>query len=102
MENYDYVGYVGSFFVSINLIPQIYHIYIIRDVTFISIVSYLLNIMASIVLITYGYLISKLPVMISNGMVFIFCIIMLSLKFIYKNNGLIEYKKPIEINNINV
>ena len=103
MENYDYVGYAGSFFVSINLVPQIYHIYIVKDATSISVISYILNIIASILLIIYGCLINKIPVIISNGMVFIFCIIMLSLKCIYKNKGLIytiEYKNPIEINDI--
>lgn len=103
MENYDYVGYTGSFFVSINLVPQIYHIYIVKDATSISVISYILNIIASILLIIYGCLINKIPVIISNGMVFIFCIIMLSLKCIYKNKCLIytiEYKTPIETNDI--
>jgi uncharacterized protein with PQ loop repeat len=105
MENYDYIGYAGSFFVSINLIPQIYHIYIIKDASSISIVSYVLNIIASILLVAYGYLINKIPVIISNGMVFLFSIIMLLLKYIYKNNDItykIEYKEPIEINDINI
>jgi uncharacterized protein with PQ loop repeat len=96
MENYDYIGYVGSFFVSINLIPQIYHIYIIKDATSISIISYILNINASILLVIYGYLIKKNPVMISNGMVLIFSIIMLVLKYIYKKND-ITYEKQMEV-----
>jgi uncharacterized protein with PQ loop repeat len=97
MENYDYIGYVGSFFVSINLIPQIYHIYIIKEATSISIISYILNINASILLVIYGYLIKKNPVMISNGMVLIFSIMMLVLKYIYKKND-ITYEKQIEVN----
>ena len=42
-NNYDYIGYFCSFFISINLIPQIYHIYKIKNVKSISIISYILN-----------------------------------------------------------
>lgn len=103
MSNYDYIGYAGSFFVSINLIPQIYHIYIIKDSSSISIISYLLNISASTLLLTYGSLINKTPVIISNGMVFIFSIIMLILKYVYTNNIYKkEYKEPPETNIVGI
>lgn len=83
MINYDYVGYCGSFLISINLIPQIYHIYKNKNVKSISIISYILNVFSAILMITYGLLIDKLPIIIANSMVFIFSIIMLFLKYLY-------------------
>ena len=66
--NNDYVGYCGSFLISINLIPQIYHIYKIKNVKSISIISYFLNIFSAILMIAYGVLINKFPIIISNSM----------------------------------
>ena len=83
-KNYDYVGYFGSFFISINLIPQIYHIYKIKNVKSISIISYVLNAISSVLMLTYGLLINKIPIIISNTMVFIFSIVMLFLKYLYR------------------
>jgi uncharacterized protein with PQ loop repeat len=71
----DYVGYLGSFFISINLIPQIYHIYKIKNVKSISIISYFLNIFSAILMIAYGILINKFPIIISNSMILIFSVI---------------------------
>ena len=85
-NNYDYIGYIGTFFISINLIPQIYHIYRIKDVKSISVISYIMNLISSIFMITYGIFINKFPIIISNGMIFICSIIMLFLKYIYREN----------------
>lgn len=85
-NNYDYIGYIGTFFISINLIPQIYHIYKIKDVKSISVISYVFNLFSSIFMIIYGYLINKTPILISNGTIFICSIIMLFLKYIYREN----------------
>jgi|UniRef100_A0A6C0KPQ8 uncharacterized protein with PQ loop repeat len=86
MENYEYIGYLGSFFVTIILIPQIYHIYIIKDASSISTVSFILNIIASLLMLIYGYLIKKPPIILSNLMILIFSIIMILLKKYYSNN----------------
>ena len=83
--NYDYIGYIGTFFISINLIPQIYHIYKIKDVKSISIISYIFNLISSVFMISYGYLIDKTPIIISNGMIFICSVIMLFLKYTYRD-----------------
>lgn len=93
--NYDYIGYTGSLLISINLIPQLYHIYRIKNAQSISTISFILNIIASILMIIYGFLINKMPILISNGMVLIFSIIMLFLKYLYKDG---EKEKEIENN----
>ena len=81
--NNEYIGYAGSFFISINLIPQIYHIYKNKNADSISIISIALGIISSIIMFSYGILINKNPIIISNGMVFLFYLIILFLKYSY-------------------
>jgi uncharacterized protein with PQ loop repeat len=85
--NYEYIGYCGAFFISIFLIPQIYHIYTIKNADGFSIYSIILNIIASILMFTYAICIEKYPIVITNGMVCLFYIIICYLKYIYKNNS---------------
>jgi len=85
--NYEYIGYCGAFFISIFLIPQIYHIYTIKNAETFSIYSIILNVIASFFMISYGICIEKYPIIITNGMVCIFYIIICYLKYIYKNNS---------------
>jgi uncharacterized protein with PQ loop repeat len=56
--NYEYIGYSGAFLISIYLIPQIYHIYIIKNAESFSVYSIILNIIASTIMFTYGILIN--------------------------------------------
>ena len=66
MNNYyEYIGYVGAFFISINLIPQIVHIYIIKNADSISVTSIILGIISSVLMLTYGLFIYKIPIIIS-------------------------------------
>ena len=83
MNNYDYIGYTGTFFISINLLPQIYHVYKIKDVKSISVMSYVLNIISSVVMIIYALFIDKIPILISNSMIMLFSCIMLLFKYYY-------------------
>jgi len=73
---YEYIGYTGSFLISINLIPQVYHIYKTKNADSISTVSILLSILSAIIMIVYGICIYKIPIIISNSAIFLFfCII---------------------------
>ena len=100
-NNYEYIGYTGTFLISINLIPQVYHIYKIKNAESISTLSIVLNILSAIVMIAYGLLIQKMPIVISNGMIFIFNCNICYFKYIY--NDLNEYQErksvKIEISN---
>jgi len=96
--NNEYIGYAGSFFISINLIPQIYHIYKNKNADSISIISIALGIISSIIMFSYGILINKNPIIISNGMVFLFYLIILFLKYSYSFSTL----NNININYLNV
>ena len=93
--NYEVIGFIGSFFISINLIPQIYHIYKNKNANSISVTSIALGIISSIIMFSYGILINKFPIIISNGMVFLFYLIILFFKYLYSfstlNNANINY-----------
>ena len=77
---YEYIGYAGAFFISINLIPQIFHIYKNKNAESISII---LGIISSILMFTYGIFINKIPIIISNIMIGLFYFIILFLKYLY-------------------
>jgi uncharacterized protein with PQ loop repeat len=81
--NYEYIGYAGAFFISINLIPQIIHIYNIKNADSISITSIILGIISSVFMFIYGFFINKIPILISNSIIFIFYCIILFFKYLY-------------------
>jgi uncharacterized protein with PQ loop repeat len=83
-NEYEYIGYIGAFFISINLIPQIFHIYKNKNAESISVISIALGLISSIIMFTYGVLINKIPIIISNGMIFLFYFIILFLKYLYR------------------
>jgi uncharacterized protein with PQ loop repeat len=84
-NEYEYIGYAGAFFISINLIPQIFHIYKNKNAESISIISISLGIISSILMFTYGIFINKIPIIISNIMIGLFYFIILFLKYLYGN-----------------
>ena len=82
-NEYEYIGYAGAVFISINLIPQIFHIYKNKNAESISILSISLGIISSILMFTYGIFINKIPIIISNIMIGLFYFIILFLKYLY-------------------
>jgi len=92
-NEYEYIGYAGAFFISINLVPQIFHIYKNKNADSISVTSIILGIISSILMLTYGFFIFKIPIIISNGAIFLFYCIILFLKYLYSFSTL---------NNINI
>lgn len=85
MEN-DIVGYIGTFFISTNLIPQIIHIHKIKNADSISTVSITLGILSAVFMGTYGLLIEKIPIIISNLLFGTFYCIIGGMKYIYKSH----------------
>jgi uncharacterized protein with PQ loop repeat len=84
MNNYyEYIGYAGAFFISINLIPQIVHIYKNKNADTISTTSIILGIISSVLMLTYGTFIFKIPIIISNSIIFLFYCIILFFKYSY-------------------
>ena len=85
MEDNDIIGYIGTFFISTNLIPQIFHIYKIKNTDSISTMAILLGILSAGFMGTYGFLIEKLPIIISNLMIGSFYCIIMIMKITYQN-----------------
>lgn len=90
----DIVGYIGVFFISTNLMPQIYHIYTIKNADSISSVAITLGFISGCIMGTYGYLIDKIPIIISNFFISSFYIVILGLKYYY------SYKREIIVQDI--
>jgi MtN3 and saliva related transmembrane protein len=88
INDYEYIGYAGAFFISINLIPQIIHIYKNKNADSISVTSIVLGIISSILMLIYGFFIFKIPIIISNGAIFLFYCIILFLKYLYSYNAI--------------
>ena len=87
---FEIFGYVGSFMLTILLIPQIYTIIRTKNVESISIIFLIFQVFTTIIWIIYGvglYLetgLSGLPVIISNCSLFINSTILLYLKKLYE------------------
>ena len=80
---YDIIGYIGVFFISTNLLPQIYHVYTIQNADSISNLSIVLGILSGMVMSTYGFLIEKTPIIISNLCILVFYTVLFSMKQYY-------------------
>ena len=65
------VGYVGCFFLSIFLVPQVYTTCKTRDVEGLSPLFLGTSMTANVLMMYYGAHIGALPVLISNGSVFL-------------------------------
>ena len=103
MENHDIVGYVGVFLISTNLVPQIYYIYTLKNANSISTMSIIQGFVSGCIMGTYGYLINKIPVIISNCCVSCFYFIILLLKYYYiYNPDEMNQTEPIKIENLDI
>ena len=67
--NGDIIGYVGTGVLTITMIPQVYKTFRERRADGISMVYLLLQIVANILFILYGFCIHSMPVIVSNCMV---------------------------------
>ena len=79
----EIVGYVGAFFLTITLIPQIIHTIKTKKVDDISYLFITLQITTCILFLIYGILIAENPLIVSNGVVLTQLLIFLSLKIKY-------------------
>ncbi len=87
------IGYIGSFFISLNLIPQILTIIKKKSGKNISYFSLTINIIASILMLIYSIDKKLYPIIISNVVIFISSFFILFLK---------KYYKIIELNYLNL
>lgn len=82
------VGYVGCFFLSIFLVPQVYKTYKTRNVEGLSPLFLGMSMTANVLMMYYGSRIHALPVLISNGFVFLNSATLMTLYFRYRRVAL--------------
>lgn len=93
----DIAGYVGTFLVGCNIVPQVYKTYEDQDAEGLSMQSLLLESGANAAFITYGALINSMPLMIGNSFILTMTCALMFAKHKYKNTY-----KPLLNGRINV
>mgnify|MGYP001223225057 CR=1 FL=1 len=89
MKYINILGYLGGFFLTINMIPQIYKTYREKRADNISLLFLLLNFIGLFLNMTYSYLDKIYAIAIPISFSFFFCCIMIVLKLKYKNNTIL-------------
>lgn len=91
------VGYVGCFFLSVFLVPQVYTTCKTRDVEGLSPTFLGMSMTANVLMMYYGARIHALPVLISNGCVFLNSSMLMGLYFRYRRVKSEDPTKEIEL-----
>ena len=81
----DIFGYIGAILLTFLFIPQVYTTYKNRNTEGISYIFLILEFLAALNFIIYGFLINSLPIIIANGSAFICAILLIVAKFKFKN-----------------
>lgn len=101
--NVTIFGYIGSFLISINLIPQIIRTIQKKSSKNMSYITLGINLLACFFMLVYGYKKNLYPIIISNIIISISSIMLICLKkyyFIIEKNELTFYNNYNNNNNI--
>ena len=82
----DVFGYLGAFFLTISLLPQLYKTYQEKKMEDISKGFLGIQVLTCICFLTYGILLEELPLIIANVIVFSQTLILIYFKIIYRKN----------------
>jgi uncharacterized protein with PQ loop repeat len=96
----DIIGYIGAFFISMMFIPQIYHIYMNKQVAAISYQSQCMSLISSTIMLTYGFLLGSIPIIISNNCVMICVLIIIFLKYNFELNDKSKDRSNDKLSNL--
>ena len=88
-NNTDILGYVGGFFLTINMIPQIYKNFKDKKVDDISCLFLILNFIGLLFNMIYSFINKIYAIAIPISLSLFFTCIMIILKIKYKNNTII-------------
>lgn len=86
----EVIGWIGGIIIILINMPQLYKLYITKSGDDLSYYTIILDILGSSFLGTYGILINKLPIIISNIIIIILAILILFLKIKYSNTSKLE------------
>ena len=82
----DTLGFVGTAILGVTMLPQVFKTFKEKKANDLSLIYLLLQLSANFLFITYGYFISSLPVIISNGIVSLCSSSLIYAKYKYKDN----------------
>ena len=83
MFDYEILAYIGICILSINLFPQIFLIVKNKNADSVSYLTYIMNIVSSLLLIIYEFYYNLTPILIGNIMIVISSFIIIILKYKY-------------------
>jgi len=63
----DWLGYTGGTILTVQLVPQIYRVWLYRDATQLSYMFIFMNCVGLSMMVTYGYLGNDTPLIVSTG-----------------------------------
>ena len=94
MNGIDVCGLVGSIFIVIMFIPEIYHVYKHKDAKAINYNFLHLNLIASVLSLVYSFHYDVIPMSITNLSAGLFSLLMYYFKYTY------EHKEKVRITTI--
>lgn len=93
----DILGYVGGFFITITLIPQLMRTYKTKRAKDISPIFVVLALLTTLIYLSYGILINETPIIVANAVLLFQNFLLLYFKYAYRNNISIESTNKTQI-----
>lgn len=93
----DILGYVGGFFITITLIPQLMRTYKTKRTKDISPIFVVLALLTTLIYLSYGILINETPIIVANAVLLFQNFLLLYFKYAYRNNISIESTNKTQI-----
>ena len=85
------LGYIGSGFLGVSLIPQVYKTYSTKNAENLSIIYIILQLITNVIFIVYGIYLHAVPIILCNGLVLSCSSLLFVSKYIFKKNNLGDY-----------
>lgn len=63
----EWLGYTGGTILTLQLVPQIYRVWLYRDARPLSYMFIFMNCVGLSMMVTYGYLSNDIPIVVSTG-----------------------------------
>ena len=87
MNSSEIIGYIGTVILGITLAPQVYNTYFVnKSADGLSLGYLCLQLLANVLFIIYALYLMSIPIIISNGLVFIFTSALLFAKYWFRNS----------------
>lgn len=87
MTSIETIGYVAATLTTGSFVPQVWHTFRTRDVSGISLGMYSVFVVGSMLWLTYGLMISAVPVVIANAITMGLALAILAMKLRYRERS---------------